>query len=52
MRTAESKSVSEIAAELSISPKTVETQIARAKSFLRQHVSKLLFVAFFINLGL
>lgn len=52
MRTAESKSVSEIAAELSISPKTVETQIARAKSFLRQHVSKLFFVAFFINLGL
>ncbi len=49
MRSVEGKSVSEIASELTLSPKTVETQIARAKSFIRQHVSKLLFVAFVLG---
>jgi DNA-binding NarL/FixJ family response regulator len=42
MRMEEGKSVNEIAQELGISPKTVETQIARAKSFLKEHVSDLL----------
>ena len=52
MRSVEGKSVSEIASELALSPKTVETQIARAKSFIRQHVSKLLFVAFVLGSGM
>lgn len=52
MRMEEGKSVNEIAQELGISPKTVETQIARAKSFLKEHVSELLYLAFIIALNL
>ena len=52
MRMEEGKSVNEIAQELGISPKTVETQIARAKSFLKEHVSDLLYLAFIIALNL
>ena len=50
MRVEEGKSVAEIAQELGISPKTVETQIARAKAFLREHTSDLLCLAFFLIL--
>ena len=49
MRIEEGKSVAEIAQELGISPKTVETQIARAKSFLKEHTSDLLYLAFFLS---
>lgn len=52
MRVFEKKSVSQIAEELGLSPKTVETQIYRAKSALKKQVSELLFLAFFISLGL
>lgn len=45
MRTVDGKSVAEIAKELKISPKTVETQIYRSKIVLREHVSKLLYLA-------
>lgn len=52
MRTFEHKSVAQIAQELGISPKTVETQIYRAKSSVRKGVSELLFVAFILVSGL
>jgi len=52
MKTVGGQSVKEIAQELNISPKTVETQIARAKSFLRQKVSELLFLAIIAYFGL
>ena len=52
MKTVEGLSVKEIAQELNISPKTVETQIARAKSYLRRKVSELLFVAIIACFGL
>lgn len=51
MRVFEKKSVAQIAEELGLSPKTVETQIYRVKSTLKKQVSELLFLAFFINLG-
>ena len=52
MRTVQGMSVSAIAHELGISPKTVETQIARAKAALRKHASELLFVAFIVSFGI
>lgn len=52
MRTVQGKSVSAIAEELGISPKTVETQIARAKEALRKHASELLFIAFMVSFGI
>lgn len=52
MRVEDGKSVAEIATELGISAKTVETQIARAKSFLKEHMSDLLFLAFLISVNL
>lgn len=52
MRIFEGKSVAQIAQELGISPKTVETQIARAKMTLRKHVSELLCLAFFMVFGI
>ncbi len=52
MRTIEGMSVNEIAQALGISPKTVETQIARAKSALREHISELLFLAIVIMYGI
>jgi len=52
MKTVEGLSVKEIAQKLNISPKTVETQIARAKAFLRQKVSELLFLAIVSSFGL
>lgn len=52
MRIFEKKSVSQIAEELGLSPKTVETQIYRAKTVLKKQVSELLFLAFFMSLGL
>ena len=51
MRVFENKSVAQIAEELGLSPKTVETQIYRAKSTLKKQVSELLFLAFFMSLG-
>lgn len=52
MRTVEGMSVNEIARILKISPKTVETQIARAKAALRKSVSELLFIAIVLSFGL
>ena len=52
MRTVEGLSVNEIAKELGISPKTVETQIARAKLALRECVSHLLYLAIIISFGI
>jgi DNA-binding CsgD family transcriptional regulator len=46
----EGKTVAEIAAELNISPKTVETQIQRAKATLRERISKLLYLAITVTL--
>lgn len=45
MRFIEGLSVHEISERLDISPKTVETQIARAKNSIRQRVSELLMLA-------
>ncbi len=45
MRFIEGLSVAEISERLDISPKTVETQIARAKSSIRQRISELLMLA-------
>lgn len=50
MKTMEGKTVAEIAAELNISPKTVETQIQRAKATLRERISKLLYLAITVTL--
>lgn len=52
MRTVEGLSVNEIAEKLGISPKTVETQIARAKLALRECVSHLLYLAIIISFGI
>lgn len=52
MKTVEGKSVTEIAEELKISPKTVETQIYRAKATLKEHVSKLLYLAVILTFHL
>lgn len=52
MRTLDGMSVNEIARTLGISPKTVETQIARAKNAIRECVSELLFVAIVIMYGI
>lgn len=52
MRTFEGKSVSEIAQELSLSPKTVETQIYRTKLALKEHLSKLLYIAIILTFNL
>lgn len=52
MRTLEGMSVNDIAQTLGISPKTVETQIARAKSALREHISELLFLAIVMMYGI
>ncbi|MDD6624727.1 MAG: RNA polymerase sigma-70 factor [Bacteroides sp.] len=45
MRFIEGLSVHEISERLDISPKTVETQIARAKNAIRQRISELLMLA-------
>lgn len=45
MRFIEGLSVHEISERLDISPKTVETQIARAKNAIRQRISELLLLA-------
>lgn len=52
MKTVEGKSIAQIAEELDISPKTVETQIYRAKSTLKEHVSKLLYLAIILTFQL
>lgn len=52
MRTVDGKSVTEIAGELGLSVKTVETQIARAKSLLRKKLSALLCLAFCLTFGI
>ena len=52
LRTFEGKSVSEIAQELSLSPKTVETQIYRTKLALKEHLSKLLYIAIILTFNL
>lgn len=52
MRTVDGLSVNEIAHTLGISPKTVETQIARAKSALRKRASELLFLAVITAFGI
>lgn len=52
MRTVDGLSVNEIAQALGLSPKTVETQIARAKNALRKKVSELLFIAIVISFGI
>jgi RNA polymerase sigma-70 factor (ECF subfamily) len=52
MRTLDGMSVGEIAQTLGISPKTVETQIARAKSAIREHISELLFLAIAVMYGI
>ena len=52
MRTVDGLSVNEIAEKLGISPKTVETQIARAKQALRECVSPLLYLAIIISFSI
>ena len=52
MKTVEGKSIAQIAEEMNISPKTVETQIYRAKSTLKEHVSKLLYIAIILTFQL
>lgn len=52
MRTVDGLSVNEIAQILGLSPKTVETQIARAKTALRKRASELLFLAIVAAFGL
>jgi RNA polymerase sigma-70 factor (ECF subfamily) len=52
MKTVEGKSIAQIAEEMNISPKTVETQIYRAKSTLKEHVSKLLYLAIILTFQL
>ncbi len=52
MRTVEGMTVNQIAQTLNISPKTVETQIARAKSSLRKRISELLFIAITMSFGI
>ena len=52
MRTVDGLSVNEIAEKLEISPKTVETQIARAKQALRECVSPLLYLAIIISFSI
>lgn len=52
MRTEEKLSVSDIAEVLGISPKTVETQIARAKLALRRRASELLFLAIVVTFAI
>ena len=52
MRTVEGMTVNQIAQTLNISPKTVETQIARAKLSLRKRISELLFIAITMSFGI
>lgn len=52
MRTVDGLSVNEIAQILGISPKTVETQISRAKASLRKKASELLFLAIVTAFGI
>lgn len=49
MRFIEGLSVHEISERLDISPKTVETQIARAKNAIRQRISELLMLAVILS---
>lgn len=49
MRFIEGMSVHEISERLDISPKTVETQIARAKNAIRQRISELLMLAVLLS---
>ena len=49
MRFIEGLSVHEISERLDISPKTVETQIARAKNTIRQRISELLMLAVILS---
>lgn len=49
MRFIEGMSVHEISERLVISPKTVETQIARAKNAIRQRISELLMLAVLLS---
>lgn len=49
MRFIEGLSVNEISERLDISPKTVETQIARAKNAIRQRISELLMLAVILS---
>lgn len=49
MRFIEGLSVHEISERLDISPKTVETQIARAKNAIRQRISELLMLAVLLS---
>ncbi len=51
MRFVDGKTVREISAELGISPKTVETQIARARCSIRARISELLALAALISLS-
>ena len=51
MRFIEGLSVHEISERLDISPKTVETQIARAKNAIRQRISELLMLAVILQLS-
>lgn len=50
LKTKAHKTVKEIAEELDISPKTVETQISRAWSYIRKHISTLLAAAVLLEL--
>ncbi len=49
MRFIEGLSVHEISERLDISPKTVETQIARAKNAIRQRISEFLMLAVILS---
>ena len=49
MRFIEGLSVHEISERLDISPKTVETQIARAKNAIRHRISELLMLAVILS---
>ena len=52
MRTFDGKSVAEIAHELNLSPKTVETQIYRTKLAMKEHLSKLLYFAIILTFNI